>query len=314
MLRVRAFEAGHLTVGGDELLAAAGSKWIEVVSPDENILAPLAERYALHRLAIEDCLHLDQRPKLEEYPGHQFLVVQGFCHQQEDLVDLTMHELHMFLGPDWLITVHDQTHPGLDGVAKRVEADPAGTLGRGVDFVCYLLTEAVVDRNFPVLDAFSDLIEGLEDQVFDRPRSALMQEAMRLKNELVRARRVLSPQRDVVGLLARRGIPQVQDRTALFFRDAYDHLARLNEQIDSARDLLGNAVDAYLSVIANRTADVSKQLTVFATIFLPLSFIVGFFGQNFTQVQSQPLFFVMMGSIVALPISMLWWMKHKGWW
>jgi len=314
MLRVRAFEAGHLTVGGDELLSAAGFKWVEVVSPDEKILAPLAERFSLHKLAIEDCLHLDQRPKLEEYPGHQFLVVQGFCQQKADLSDLTMHELHVFLGPDWLITVHDQTHDGLDAVAKRVEADPAGTLGRGVDFVCYLLTEAVVDRNFPVLEAFNDLIEAVEDAVFEQPSSALMKEAMRLKNELVHVRRVLSPQRDVVGLLARRGIPQVQERTALFFRDAYDHLARLNEQIDSARDLLGNAVDAYLSVIANRTADVSKQLTIFATIFLPLSFIVGFFGQNFTEVQTRPFFFVMVASMVVVPVSMLWWMKHKGWW
>lgn len=314
MLRVRAFEAGHLTVGGPELLERAGLKWVEVVSPDENILAPLAERYGLHKLALEDCLHLDQRPKLEEYPGHQFLVVQGFCGQQADLGDLTMHELHVFLGPDWVITVHDQTHDRLDAVAQRVEADPANTLGRGVDFVCYLLTEALVDRNFPVLDTFTELIEAVEDEVFEGPSSALMKEAMRLKNELVRVRRVLSPQRDVVALLARRGVPHVQERTALFFRDAYDHLARLNEQIDSARDLLGNAVDAYLSVIANRTAEVSKQLTIFATIFMPLGFIVGFFGQNFPVLGAAPFFWVMAGCIVAVPVSMLWWMHRKGWW
>jgi magnesium transporter len=134
-----------------------------------------------------------------------------------------------------------------------------------------------------------------------------------LKRALVQVRRVLSPQRDVVGLLSKRGVANVSERTALYFRDVYDHLVRLYEQIDSSRDLLGTAMDGYLSVQANRTGDVTKQLTVIATIFLPLSFVVGFFGQNFSPLQTPFFFNVMLGSMIAIPLGMIGWFIHKRW-
>ncbi len=314
MLRVRVWDGAKLSVGGEELLDAKGTRWVDIVGPTEELMAGLATRFGLHRLAVEDCLHLDQRPKLEEYQDHQFLVLQGFSCAKEDLSDLVMHELHFFLGADWLITVHEQAAEGLEAVSKRLEADPAATIGRGADFVAYLLADALVDRNFPVMDTFADVIEGLEELIFENPTSALLQEAMRLKRDLVTVRRVLSPQRDVMGILARRGVPQIQDRTAIYFRDVYDHLVRLYEQIEAARDLLGNAVDAYLSVIANRTADVSKQLTIFASIFMPLSFVVGFFGQNFDALNRPLFFWSMLVAMVAIPTSMVLWMRHKRWW
>ncbi|MCC6336380.1 MAG: magnesium/cobalt transporter CorA [Myxococcales bacterium] len=314
MLRVRKFHEGRLDEGDEALLAAPGLTWIDVVKPDEAVLGRLAERYGLHKLALEDCLHLDQRPKLEEYPGHQFLVLQGFTCASESLSDVTMHELHFFLGPDWLITVHEQAHAAIAEVDKRLKADPTGTLGRGVDFVAYLLADALVDWNFPLLDRVNDAIDDLEERVFlAGPAQVLMQEALELKRTLVLVRRVLSPQRDVVGLLARHGIAHVQERTTLYFRDVYDHLVRIYEQLEAARDLIGGVVDAYLSVVANRTADVSKQLTIFATLFLPLSFVVGFFGQNFEVLSGTWFFWLMLGLMVALPSSMFWWFHRKGW-
>ena len=314
MLSVRTFHEGKFTEGDAALLGSPGLTWVDVREPDEATLLTLAERYGLHRLAIEDCLHLDQRPKLEEYPGHQFLVLQGFTCAAESLSDVTMHELHFFLGPDWLITVHDKAHAAIDQVAKRLTADPAGTIGRGVDFVAYLLADALVDWNFPLLDRVNDAIDDLEERVFDAgPAPSLMQEALELKRTLVLVRRVLSPQRDVVGLLARRGVPNVQEKTTLYFRDVYDHLVRIYEQLDAARDLVGNVVDAYLSVVANRTADVSKQLTIFATLFLPLSFVVGFFGQNFEHLSQPVYFWLMLSLMVVMPATMFWWFRRKEW-
>lgn len=315
MIRVWVYDAqGGLTEGDEALLDAPGLKWVDVESPDEPLLLRLAERFSLHRLEVEDCLHLDQRPKLEEYPGHQFIVLQGFDSSGEPLEELAMHELHLMLGPDWLVSVHARAAGAIDLVRRRLTADPKGTLGPGVDHLAYLLADALVDQNFPLLERLNDEIEALEERIFtQRPDQQLMQRAFDLKRLLVQLRRVLSPQRDVVGLLARRGLPHVSERTTLYFRDVYDHLVRIAEQIESARDLVGNAVDAYLSVVANRTSDISKQLTIFASIFMPLSFIVGFFGQNFEGIAERRFIFFMLGSVVLLPVSMLWWFRRKGW-
>lgn len=314
MLRVRVYDNGRLLDGDEALLEHPGLKWIDVQEPNEAVLLKLAERFGLHKLAIEDCLHLDQRPKLEEYGTHQFLVLQGFSTPSDNWADLTMHELHFFIGSEWLITVHDEGHDAIATTHKRLDADPAGTLGRGVDFVMYLLADALVDRNFPLLDCFNTALEDLEERIFaDFPPRSMLQETFQLKRALVLVRRVLSPQRDVVGLLARRGIPQVQEKTTIYFRDVFDHLVRIYEQIDAARDLVGNVVDAYLSQVANRTNDISKQLTIFASIFLPLSFIVGFFGQNFEVLNGTAFFWTMLVSMVALPVTMILWFRHKGW-
>lgn len=303
-----------LTTGGEELLDAPGSKWIDLQDPDEAIMARLGTRFGLHKLAIEDCLHLDQRPKLEDYPGHEFLVVQGFCGTDEkDPAQVELHEMHSFLGDSWLITVHQKPHPAVAKAFERIVQQPAETMGRGVDFVAYLVVDALIDENFPVLDRFNDELEDLETAIFEKPSQNQLKRMFALKRALVEVRRVLSPQRDMVGMLARRGVPHVSERTALYFRDVFDHLVRLYEQIDACRDLLGNAMDGYLSVMANRTADVNKQLTVIATIFLPLSFVVGFFGQNF-DVLSGPLFFdAMLVSMVLVPVVMIGWFKYKRW-
>lgn len=314
MLRVRVYDQGQLLDGDEALLSRPGLKWIDVAQPDEPTLLRLGERFGLHKLAIEDCLHLDQRPKLEDYGTHQFIVLQGFSSENDAWADLEMHELHFFLGADWLITVHDKTGKAFDGVHKRLELDAAGTIGRGVDFLAYLIADALVDRHFPLLDCFSDEIEQLEEKIFaGPPPRELLQDIFELKRALVLVRRVLSPQRDVVGMLSRRGIPQVQEKTTVYFRDVYDHLVRIYEQLESARDLVSSSVDAYMSQLANRTNDITKQLTIFAAIFLPLSFIVGFFGQNFDVLGKPEFMWVMLAMMVLLPIGMILWFRKKEW-
>jgi magnesium transporter len=312
---VRVFDPVRgVRTGGDELLGETGAKWIDLEHPDEATLNRLGERFGLHRLAIEDCLHLDQRPKLEEYGGHQFLVMQGFCKADlDDVSHIELHEMHVFLGNDWVITVHDKTHPAIAKAVERVSRDPNETIGSGVDFVAYLVLDAMVDENFPLLDRFNDELEDLETAIFEGPTRDHLRRMFALKRALVHVRRVLSPQRDMVGLLAKRGTSYIRERTALYFRDVYDHLVRLYEQIDACRDLLSNSMDGYLSVQANRTGDVSKQLTIIATIFLPLSFVVGFFGQNFDTLSAPHFFRAMLASMVMIPVAMIAWFVHKKW-
>lgn len=302
-----------LVTGGEEQLGQPGLTWIDIQKADEATLAHLGKRFRIHKLAIEDCLHLDQRPKLEEYPFHHFLVLHGFSCQPEDPSELTLHEVHLVIGPDWLISVHELETAAVAHARRRMESDPPNTFARGVDFIAYAIADALVDLNFDVLDAYDTAIEDLEERIFEKPRSDQMERMFALKRGLVMLRKVLSPQRDVVALLTRAGHPFVQERTTLYFRDVYDHLIRLHEQIEAARDLLANARDAWLSATANRTGDVTKQLTIIATLFLPLSFVTGFFGQNF-EVLSRPVFFwAMLGAMVAVPAGFVAWFRRRGW-
>jgi magnesium transporter len=313
MMRVRGVHGGQAFDGGEELLGREGLKWIDVQEPDEPTLTRLGERFGLHRLAIEDCLHLDQRPKLEEYPGHLFIVLQAFSCTDKSLTDVTLHELHFFLGPDWLITVHEKSHRAIDSVHKRLDADLTQTLARGVDFVAYLLADAQVDLGFPLMDHFTDALDELEDSIFEQRVHKPMERIFELKRHLVLVRKVLSPQRDVLSMLSRRGLPGIAERTTLYFRDVLDHLMRILEQVDANRELVANVREAWLSIVANRTNEITKQLTVLAAIFLPLSFIAGFFGQNFDVLGGKPFFVLMLCSMVLVPVGMVAWFHRKGW-
>ena len=313
--RVEAFEGSEHAAPP----SAGVLRWIDLRSPDASDLELLRERFDFHPLTIEDCARFDQRPKLEEYRDHIFLVTQGFAAQGETIDELELHELHAFLGDRYLVTVHQGDIGALERVWLRLTGDPR-LLGRGVDFIYYLVADGMVDQNFPILDVIADELEGLEDSVLDSPRREDLQRIFELKHHLVSMRKVLSPQRDVLGLLAKRGDTHLDERTAVYLRDVYDHLVRINESIEANRDLLGNALEAYLSAVGQRTNEVMKYLTIMSAVFLPLAFVVGFFGQNFDDfpflrgwVHSDALMWTMIAVCVATPIGMLAWFKHKDW-
>jgi magnesium transporter len=283
-------------------------RWVELSEQDDAALALLKERFDFHPLAIEDCSHFDQRPKLEEYRDYLFIVVHGFISKDTHAMVVEPLEVHAFLGKNYLVTVHAAGVSELDAVWRRVAGD-AGLSRRGADFLYYLLVDAMVDANFVILDQISDTLDHIEDVVLHEHDRKHLQDIFTLKKTLVSMRRVLSPQRDVFALLAKRGHPCVSDRTSLYFRDVYDHLVRIYESIDTARDLLGNALDAYLSMVAQRTNDVMKQLTILSAIFLPLTFVTGFFGQNFEHLpfKSVPLMWGMLAACVVIPVGMVAW-------
>jgi magnesium transporter len=293
---------------------AGGVRWIDLTAPDAACLALLGERFGFHPLALEDCAHADQRPKAEEYGDHLFVVTQSFQCPDDDLDELRWHELHAFLGNNYLVTVHEQPIPALEQVWRRLELERE-PFAKGLDFVYYLLVDRLVDDNFPILDRIADQLEQIEDAVLAHPERGELARIFALKQQLVLMRKVLSPQRDVIGMLARRGDPRVSEKTALYFRDVYDHLARTVESIEAQRDLLGNALDAYHSSMSQRTNEIMKALAILSTVFLPLTFITGFFGQNFEHLpfHSDPMMWGMVASVVMTPIVLLLWFKHRRW-
>ena len=291
---------------GRVALPPAGTlRWIDLHAQDDAALALLKERFEFHPLAIEDCKNFDQRPKLEEYGQYLFIVVHGFraATGAEKVEPL---ELHAFLGKDYMVTVHQEVLPELDLVWKRVAGD-AALPRRGCDFLYYLVVDEIVDANFRLLDDISDALDEIEDEVLHRHDHSHLSRIFEMKRVLVTMRRVLSPQRDVFAILAKRGHICIADRTSLYFRDVYDHLVRIYEAIDTGRDLLGNALDAYLSMAAQRTNEIMKRLTLMSAIFLPLTFVTGFFGQNFEHLpfKSDIFMYSMIAACVLFPAGML---------
>jgi magnesium transporter len=291
-------------------------RWIDLEAQDDATLALLRERFDFHPLAIEDCSHFDQRPKLEEYGSYLFIVTHGFVCPSGDPRHNEAQEVHAFLGPHYLVTVHSEHNLSIELIWKRVLGDGA-VMRRGADFLHHQVLDDMVDRNFQLLDLLSDALEDIEDAVLGRAEQRDLAHIFQLKRTLVVMRRVLSPQRDVLAMLAKRGSALISEKTALYYRDVYDHLVRIYESIDAARDLLGNALDAYLSMVAQRTNDIMKRLTILSAVFLPITWVTGFFGQNF------PLLVEWMGSpwllasmlvlCVTIPAVLIYWFHKRNW-
>jgi len=286
-------------------------RWIDVEAATPALLESLRVPFGLHQLAIEDCLTFEQRPKLEEYPEHLFIVIH---HLELDDGELVGREIHAFLARDVLITVHSEPCQVLERARVRLTSDP-NARARGIGFFYYLVADAIAAGNWNTLDALIGAIDELEDQILNQTSTAGLPRLFQLKRALSSARRLLSPQRDVFGALSRYDDETVSARAALYFRDAYDKVVRSNELIDANRELLSNVLDAHFSVVAQRTNEIMKRLTALSAIFLPLTFITGFFGQNFQALpfDSVTLTYVAVGSCLLLPPTMLLWFKSNRW-
>src|SRR5215471_4949179 len=243
--------------------------WIDLENPIESDLAILGQRYGFHRLAIEDCLSGRQRPKAEEYDQHLFLVLHEAGKGQGGVVHFS--ELEVFIGRQFLVTVHREPMPTLETIWKRVFGDP-NSGGYESDYILYLLLDAGVDETFEVIDSLSDALLKIENQLVASEDGVELKQLIRLKRSMVAIRHMLTGEREVLTTLLRRTGAPVSARVVPFFRDVYDHIVRAHEQVDIERDLLGNAMEAYLSTVSNRLNVVMKQLTVLSAIFLPPTF------------------------------------------
>lgn len=294
---------------------AAGERlWVDAqdASPEELLL--LRERFDLHPVAIDDCARIDQRPKLEEYEGQLFVVLHRLVAPTEPGGDISSLELHAFLGADYLITIHDQPMVEVSTTRERVASD-AKLRERSLVYAYYLMCERLGHENFEVLDRLIDSIEAIEDSVLKQEDDDALPELFGTKRSLAAARRLIAPQREVLSLLLEPGTPFIDERSRPYFRRVLDMLMRMSEVIDTQRDILSNVLDAHLSLVSNRTNDIMKSLTLLSAIFLPLSFVTGFFGQNFEHLpfSSPILMWFGLGLCLLMPAGMLLWFKSRKW-
>ena len=259
-----------------EALLSGGFFWLDLDQPEDGDFDVLRDAFGFHPLAVEDSEHFGQRAKIDEYDDFVLLVVYGACADADRLV-----EVHCFYSERFLITVHRDDCPAFTQLRRRYEKRDQA-LERPA-LLLYRIVDTLVESFFPVLADFDDRIDELENDIFAKADEAQLRETFAMKRLLVGMRKAITPQRDafatlIGGVAELPGLAQADER---YFRDVYDHLIRISDLIDSYRDLLTSAMDVYLSTVSNRLNGVMKQLAVIATIFLPLSWLTGFFGQNF---------------------------------
>jgi magnesium transporter len=285
--------------------------WLDLTDPGADEVAALGEVFSFHPLALEDIAKRGQRPKLEAFGDYMFLVYYGATERENGEIDL--EEVHAFLSGGYIVTSHQCPCKPLEEARERFDAQQPSS----EQFVVYRVLDGLTDSFFPILDRLDDRMEQLDGEIFESPATDQLEEITELRRRLVELRRVVTPQRDLLarGIDDILEIPGLEADSRNYFRDVYDHAIRISDQIDTYRDLLAGSRDAYLSVVSNRLNQITKQLTVVATIFLPLSFVVGFFGQNFrwlvVNVDSAAAFFVLgLGSLVVSLIGLLAWFKR----
>jgi magnesium transporter len=295
-----------------QLLDKGELLWFDLYRPDADELGMLATVFGIHQLAIEDAAQFGQRPKVEDYDDFTQLVAYGVQDAGEELV-----EVHFFYSTKYLVTVRHGDCAAFAEVRNRIAHRPR-PISRLL--LMHHILDELTDGFFPVLSGFDDRIDQLQDEIFAKPTDQQLSELFNRKRWLIGVRKVITPQRDMVaGLVSGvNELPGMTREIERYFRDLYDHLIRISDLVDSYRDLLTGSMDAYLSTVSNQLNVVMKQLTVIATIFLPLAFVTGFFGQNFSWMVVRlgglgPFLVLGLGTELAIVVGMVIFFRRRGW-
>jgi magnesium transporter len=287
--------------------------WLDLYQPDDDTLTQMAEFLRIHPLVTEDAQNFGQRPKIDDYDGFTQIVAYGVQSMDEPLV-----EVHCFYSEHYLVTVRRGDCAAFAALRDRIsqhQGEPPNRL-----MLLYRLLGELTDGFFPVLSEFDDRIDEMQDAILAKPTDAQLADLFTMKRWLISARKVITPQRDMIASLVS-GVTELPGMTQdieRYFRDLYDHLIRISDLIDSYRDLLTGSMDSYLSTVSNRLNEVMKQLTIIATVFLPLSFLTGFFGQNFawmvTRLTSLGAFLVLgFGTEIVAVAALFVLFRRRGW-
>lgn len=298
-----------------DLIAEPGSVvWLDALSPDRKEMDFLAAEFGFHPLAIEDYFTPHARPKIDEFPDYYFLVTQTISYDP-DTAEISTTEFDLFVGKNYIVTIHEKPNPILEKAAGTWQKDPR-LLGEGSGMLLYDILDGLVDSYFPVLDQVEDQLDVIEDEIFARRSSASAERIFRTKRSLLMFRRTATPLRDVLNALIRRDQPLLSEQSITYLRDVYDHMLRVVDSIDTYRDILTGALDAYLTVISNQLSTVMKTLTVVATILISVTVITGNYGMNFVYMPELHWRYgypFALGLMVVISLTLLYYFKRIKW-
>lgn len=314
-IQAKTFQENCLAADISELRIVEGNVlWADVSDPTSTDFEELAEEFGFHPLSIEDCRNEHQRPKIEEFPGYYFIVLyEAQLAGPNDKLEL--RELNIFLGKNYLVTVHSRPIRAID-TATRLWHEWLDQADHGAGLIAYLLIDAIVDDYLPLLDLVSEHMDSLEDSIFGEWRAEVIEEIFGVKKKLLYLRRSITPLRDVFNTMLRREQPIFPREIHIYFQDVYDHLIRVADTIDTLRDMLSSTMDAYLSVSGNRMNKIMKRLTSIATILMSVTLVAGIYGMNFTfmpELTWRYGYVFALGSMVVVGLALYWYLKKAEW-
>ncbi|MHB9075568.1 MAG: magnesium/cobalt transporter CorA [Desulfobaccales bacterium] len=295
-----------------------GVTWINVNGVSQvKTLEKLGESFSIHPLVLEDILDVEQRPKIEDYESYLFIVLKALRHLPDDReIEVHSDQVSLILGSDYVISFHEDGGDLFAPIRERLQTGKGRIKKLGADYLAYSIIDLIVDNYFVALEAFSDQVEYLEDEVVVKPSPQTLRSVHRFKNDMIMLRKSLWPTREVISRLERRESPLISENLTMFLKDVYDHTIIAIETVETYRDILSGMLDIYLSSMSNRLNEIMKVLTIIATIFMPLTFITGFFGMNFRFMAElhwqygQSLSILLMLAITGV---MLWYFRKKRW-
>ncbi len=298
-----------------QLVDAGQFFWLDLDSVDEETVGLLTDVFHVHQLALKDIEQFGQRPKVDDYGTFTYLVAYGAAGQ-----GFGTEEVHFLIAEHFVVTIHHGHCGAMDDARTRLEHRTGAVTVPPQIAVIYVVIDELVDSFFPMLDGFDNQIDDLEDAVLVRPTEAQLGTLFSMKRSLIGVRKVITPERDAfAGITA--GVielPGVNENSLRYLRDVYDHLIRISDLLDGYRDLLSGVMDTHLSTVSNRLNVVMKQLTIIATVFLPLSFLTGWFGQNFGYLVGHitgrvPFYVFAVGLEVVAAAALLYYFRRRGW-
>jgi magnesium transporter len=300
--------------------------WIDIKGfGDKAFYEQVADCFGIHRLQMEDVFNVYQRAKAEEYQGHLFLVSR--CIREEN-GNLIYDQLSLFLGKNFVISIQDKYEDLLEPVRERIRLGKGYVRKFGADYLVYALMDVVLDNFFPVLERVSDRLDELQDALIDNPTRDLLNRVLQTKRDLIMLRRTIWSERDKVNDILRSGFPLISDSVKIFFRDSYDHCVHVIDLVESYKEVTASLMDVYMSSVSNRMNQVMKVLTIISTIFIPLTFIVGLYGMNFSytdpvtgkilplnmpELHSPYGYVTVVGVMVLIVIGLIYFFIKKGW-
>ncbi len=292
-----------------------GVTWIKVdgIHAVEN-LEKLGECYNLHPLVLEDILHTDQRPKIEDFDDYLYIVLRMINYTETN--ELSSEQISLILGSNFVISFQESNDTVFAPILERLRTSKGRIRRSGPDYLAYTLMDLIIDNYFVVLEKFGEAIEFLEEEVVKRPTPQTLHDVHRFKYDMIMLRKSVWPLREVIGRMDRKESDLIQDATAIYFKDVYDHTIIAIDNIETYRDILSGMLDIYLSSISNRLNEIMKVLTIIATIFMPLTFLAGVYGMNFKHMPELDWLWgypFALGLMTAVAFSMLLYFRRKKW-
>jgi magnesium transporter len=290
--------------------------WVNIEGlTDVSVIEAIGKHFGIHALVLEDILNTHQRPKFEDYEDYLYIVLKALS-LSDDIFDVSYEQISLLILDKFVFSFKEKPDDIFDPILAQLNNEKGRLRNFGTDYLAYVIMDTVVDEYFTLQDTLDELIEAVEDELLSSPSSKTLMTIQTIKRELIFLRRSVSPLRELLAGIQRSESDLLHERTKRYFGDVYDHAVRVIEAMESCRDLIAGMMDIYLSSVSNKMNETMKVLTVFATIFIPLTFIAGVYGMNFEympELKWKWAYPALWGVFIAISVFLLGYFKKKDW-